>query len=242
KPLSKEKKLEYITAVQCLHRLPGTSHLPASKTRFDDFVTVHVQHRRVLNEYQAALREKRGFKGTPPDWDCSLDVASARSLSESPVFDSMRGLGGNGLDIAEHSGSFRNQSLMAAAGWIAPGSKGGCVIEGPFAPICGNCYLRLGSQSRRTDTADHIEEFRIEFEGTPATETFRVPDEATQRRSQRNGIGIRVPVVRRVLFRNRFQTHTHPDRLFHLHHAFFRIRRTKTSHWTSNWGLSDLLL
>lgn len=40
--LSNAQKLEYITAVQCLQRLPGISNLQGAKTRFDDFQALHV--------------------------------------------------------------------------------------------------------------------------------------------------------------------------------------------------------
>ncbi|KAJ7257172.1 hypothetical protein B0H12DRAFT_1232622 [Mycena haematopus] len=145
--LSNEQKLEYIAAVQCLHRLPSISHLQGAKTRFDDFVALHVVstdavhnvghflpwHRRFLNVYETALRDECGFRGALPYWDWSQDVATGRPLAESPVFDRVYGFGGNGADIPGYEGLFGNKSLLSAAGWVAPGAGGGCVTDGPFA-------------------------------------------------------------------------------------------------------------
>ncbi|KAF7364338.1 Tyrosinase central domain-containing protein [Mycena sanguinolenta] len=235
--LSNEQKLEYITAVQCLHRLPGISHLQGAKTRFDDFAAVHVVsagaihhvghflpwHRRFLHVHEIALREECGFEGALPYWDWSLDVASGRSLSESPVFDPVYGFGGNGLDIADYNGSFENHTLMVAAGWVAPGAGGGCVTDGPFAEfmlsvgpglnITDHCLSRAINDNMQKFLSPArvaelmplttFEEFRIEIEGTPVTKTFRVHD------------GGHIAVGGDM---QRFSSPNDP--LFYLHHAF----------------------
>ncbi|KAJ6551281.1 hypothetical protein B0H19DRAFT_1263951 [Mycena capillaripes] len=146
--LSNIQKLDYITAVQCLQRLPSiTSNLRGARTRFDDFQAIHVVlseevhlvgqflpwHRRLLNLFEIALREECGFQGALPYWDWSRDVDSGIPLAKSPVFDSIYGFGGNGADIPNYAGQFGNLSVMTSAGWVAPGAGGGCVTDGPFA-------------------------------------------------------------------------------------------------------------
>ncbi|KAJ7489295.1 hypothetical protein FB451DRAFT_686309 [Mycena latifolia] len=145
--LSNAQKLEYTTAVQCLQRLPGISHLPGARTRFDDFQALHVLlapevhlvgqflpwHRRLLNMLETALRQECGFQGAIPYWDWSQDVDSGLPLVKSPVFDGVYGFGGNGADVLNYAGQFGNLSLLSSAGWVAPGAGGGCVLDGPFA-------------------------------------------------------------------------------------------------------------
>ncbi|KAJ7888176.1 tyrosinase, partial [Mycena olivaceomarginata] len=173
--LSNEQKSEYITAVQCLHRLPGMSNLQGAKTRFDDFVALHVVstetihnvghflpwHRRFLNIYEISLREECGFRGTLPYWDWSQDVAAGHSLAESPVFDPVYGFGGNGADIPDYNGIFGNNSPKARVGWVTPGAGGGCVTDGPFAEF----MLSVGPGFNITDRCltrainDNMQEF-----------------------------------------------------------------------------------
>ncbi|KAJ7176749.1 tyrosinase [Mycena filopes] len=145
--LNNSQKLDYITAVQCLQRLPTATHLGGAKTRFDDFQAVHVVlatqvhlvgqflpwHRRLLNLFETALRDECGFIGALPYWDWSKDVDSGLPLAQSPVFDAVHGFGGNGASVPNYSGQFSNLSALASAGWVAPGAGGGCVADGPFA-------------------------------------------------------------------------------------------------------------
>ncbi|KAJ7088705.1 tyrosinase [Mycena epipterygia] len=145
--LSNTQKLEYITAVQCLQRLPGISDLQGAKTRFDDFQGLHVVlsedvhlvgqflpwHRRLLNVFETTLRQECGFQGALPYWDWSQDVDSGIPLGKSPVFDAVYGFGGNGIDVPNYTGQFGNLSVLSSAGWVAPGAGGGCVPDGPFA-------------------------------------------------------------------------------------------------------------
>ncbi|KAF8201276.1 monooxygenase [Mycena galopus ATCC 62051] len=146
--LSNSQKSDYITAVQCLQRLPSISNnLRGAKTRFDDFQAIHVTlsldvhlvgqflpwHRRLLNMFEIALRDECGFQGALPYWNWSQDVDSGIPFGKSPVFDAVYGFGGNGADIPNYAGQFGNLSTMASAGWVAPGAGGGCVTDGPFA-------------------------------------------------------------------------------------------------------------
>ncbi|KAF7358946.1 Tyrosinase central domain-containing protein [Mycena sanguinolenta] len=236
--LNNHQKLEYIAAVQCLHRIPSISHLQGAKTRFDDFVALHVVstdavhnvghflpwHRRFLNVYETALRNECGFKGALPYWDWSLDVASGRPLAESPVFDRVFGFGGNGADIDGYEGSFGNKSMLASAGWVAPGSGGGCVTDGPFAQfmlsvgpgydITDHCMTRAINDNMQPFLTPALvaalmplttfEEFRIELEGTPVTETLRVHDAGHNAVDGEMGDRYSSP----------------GDPLFYLHHAF----------------------
>ncbi|KAJ6534938.1 tyrosinase, partial [Mycena capillaripes] len=236
--LSNEQKLEFITAVQCLHQLPGISHLQGAKTRYDDFVAVHVVltenihnvghflpwHRRFLNVYEAALREECGFQGALPYWNWSQDVGSGRPLAESPVFDPIYGFGGNGADIPDYAQKFGRHSRLSSAGWVAPGAGGGCVTDGPFASfmlsvgpginVTNHCMTRaindnmrqFLSPARVADLAlpTTFEEFRIELEGTPVTETMRVHDGGHNAVDGEMGDRYSSP----------------GDPLFYLHHAF----------------------
>ncbi|KAJ7100707.1 tyrosinase [Mycena belliarum] len=145
--LTNSQKASYISAVQCLQRLPGTTNLPGARTRFDDFQAIHVLmseeihlvgqflpwHRRLLNVFETALREECAFHGVIPYWDWSQDVDSGLPLARSPVFDAVHGFGGNGADVPDYAGQFGNLTLLSSAGWVAPGAGGGCVLDGPFA-------------------------------------------------------------------------------------------------------------
>lgn len=81
--MSKKDRKAYIEAVQCLRRLPPKSDpswAPAAKTRFDDFVAIHVNqtlyihgngpfltwHRYFVWAYEQALRNECGYKGYQP--------------------------------------------------------------------------------------------------------------------------------------------------------------------------------
>lgn len=81
--MSKPDRKAYIEAVQCLRTLPSKSDTlwaPAAKTRFDDFVAIHVNqtmyihgnglfltwHRYFVWAYEQALRNECGYKGYQP--------------------------------------------------------------------------------------------------------------------------------------------------------------------------------
>jgi hypothetical protein len=81
--MSKSDRKAYIKAVQCLRTLPSKSDrswAPAAKTRFDDFVAIHVNqtmnihgnglfltwHRYFVWAYEQALRNECGYKGYQP--------------------------------------------------------------------------------------------------------------------------------------------------------------------------------
>lgn len=81
--MSKPDRKAYIKAVQCLRTLPAKSDkswAAAAKTRFDDFVAIHVNqtmyihgnglfltwHRYFVWAYEQALRNECGYKGYQP--------------------------------------------------------------------------------------------------------------------------------------------------------------------------------
>jgi hypothetical protein len=97
--MNKAERKSYISAVQCLQKLPSKSDptfAPAAKSRYDDFVAVHVNqtqlihgnglfltwHRYFVWAYEQALRNECGYKGYQPvcrDPSCYL-----RSVSNLP--------------------------------------------------------------------------------------------------------------------------------------------------------------
>ncbi|KAJ6504088.1 tyrosinase, partial [Mycena vitilis] len=237
--LTNVQKSDYIIAVQCLQRLPSTtSNLRGAMTRFDDFQAIHVVlseavhlvgqflpwHRRLLNLFETALREECGFQGALPYWDWSQDVDSGIPLVQSPVFDAVYGFGGNGADIPNYTGQFGNLSIMASAGWVAPGAGGGCVTDGPFAAYnlsvgpgtntTNHCLQRAfndnirgflsGARVAEVIQQTTFEAFRTQLEGAPVTATMRLHD------AGHNAVGGEMA--------DRFSSPGDP--IFYLHHAF----------------------
>lgn len=162
--LSHEEKLDYVKAVQCLQTLPPRTPANVSsgvRSRFDDFVAVHIQqtltihfsgifqpwHRWFLYSYEKALREECGYKGYQPYWDWPKYAAAPQ---DSPIFDgSETSLGGNG-DYIPHDGpllvSPGNSSLTLQ---LPPGLGSGNVTTGPFA----NMTVNLGPVGGLNGTA-----------------------------------------------------------------------------------------
>lgn len=81
--LSRQERLDYISAAKCLQSKPAltpSSAAPGAKTRFDDFVATHINqtlsihytgnflswHRYFTWIYEEALRNECGYKGTQP--------------------------------------------------------------------------------------------------------------------------------------------------------------------------------
>ncbi|KAE9964858.1 hypothetical protein BLS_008014 [Venturia inaequalis] len=149
--LKNTEKLEYIRAVKCLDSLPSKGNYSAAKTRRDDWTAMHILrsrplspttipgnlstfeilppgvhfngiflpwHRLYIWTFETALIEECGYKGAQPYWDWTVYTARNKlKFADSPLFDPVYGLGGNGVP-----------------------SKGGCVMDGPFA----NLTLTLG--------------------------------------------------------------------------------------------------
>lgn len=81
--MSKPERKEYIKAVQCLRQLPSQSDpvaVPGARTRYDDFVAVHINntrtihatgnfltyHRYLVALYEDALINECSYKGAQP--------------------------------------------------------------------------------------------------------------------------------------------------------------------------------
>ncbi|KAJ6532764.1 tyrosinase [Mycena vulgaris] len=205
--LTSKQKAQYIGAVKCLQRLPATGLIPAARTRFDDFQAAHINltdeihlvgqflpwHRRFLNVFEETLKSECGFKGAVPYWDWSRDVDVFNSIDNSPIFHSVHGFGGNGIDIPGYAGPFNN--LTNLPGWV-PGTGGGCVTTGPFASYnlslgpgtipTNHCLTRAfndafawalsSAQIANTTKQPTFERFRIELEGQPVTPTMKLHD------------------------------------------------------------------
>ncbi|KAI9036121.1 tyrosinase family protein [Aspergillus affinis] len=139
--LSKHERRKYIEAVQCLISKPSQSDpdfAPGARTRFDDFVAVHINqtmyihmtgnfltwHRYFTWAYERALREECGYKGSQPYWAWNKYAADPLN---SPIFDgSDTSMSGDGAYVP-HNGPQVLQGLT-----LPPANGGGCVKEGPF--------------------------------------------------------------------------------------------------------------
>ncbi|KAL4999945.1 hypothetical protein BDV10DRAFT_163623 [Aspergillus recurvatus] len=139
--LSNSERKEYIDAVQCLIDSPSKidpSFAPGARTRFDDFVAVHINqtfyihttgnfltwHRYFTWAYEQALRNECGYKGYQPYWSWPK---YADDPLNSPIFDgSDYSMSGDGSYIP-HDGPEAAPGIV-----LEPGHGGGCVTSGPF--------------------------------------------------------------------------------------------------------------
>ncbi|KAK3996622.1 tyrosinase [Cladorrhinum sp. PSN332] len=128
--MSKETRKSYLDAVTCLAHTPSVlEHLG---TVYDDFPWVHLQmahtthgnasflswHRRFIHLYEKHLQQLCGYNGTLPYWDWTLDW---ESLSDSPVFSSTLGFGGDGdLRLPVTVGGGRCVTTGPLAGHLRP--------------------------------------------------------------------------------------------------------------------------
>ncbi|KAH7374341.1 hypothetical protein BKA66DRAFT_422764 [Pyrenochaeta sp. MPI-SDFR-AT-0127] len=148
-------KKAYIAAVLCLtkssSRLNATEY-PGAKTRYDDFVALHMKysltvhntgnflswHRYFTYAYEEALRVECGYNGTQPYWNWGRYA----NPETSPLFDgsetSLSGQGGN----VTHVGN----------GLKPPGQGGGCITTGPFKDM----KVNLGPLALQADVTDPI--------------------------------------------------------------------------------------
>lgn len=83
--LTKQQRKEYTDAVLCLQSKPAltSATAPGARSRFDDYIVVHVQqtmrnhgstfflpwHRYYVWHYEQALRTECGYKGYQPYWN-----------------------------------------------------------------------------------------------------------------------------------------------------------------------------
>ncbi|PVI06676.1 Di-copper centre-containing protein [Periconia macrospinosa] len=151
--LTKDERLEYIRAVKCIRSKPSklpAGKYPGAKTRYDDFVVVHMNmtpsvhstanfmhwHRYYIWAYETALKTECDFKGSQPYWNWG----KYSDLPTSPIFNGDEwSMGGNGENV-KHSGGMMG---------IPPGEGGGCVTKGPF----GNLTVSLGPLMSTMDPA-----------------------------------------------------------------------------------------
>ncbi|KAI5924999.1 hypothetical protein F4810DRAFT_718825 [Camillea tinctor] len=140
--LEPAEKKAYIDAVLCLTTSPSkldSTQYPGAKTRYDDFVAVHINqtltihgtgnflswHRYFTWAYENVLRTECGYNGSQPYWDWGRWAADPES---SPIFDgSDTSMSGNGEKIEHGSGGF-----------TPAGNGGGCVQTGPFKNMTAN--------------------------------------------------------------------------------------------------------
>ncbi|KAB5582305.1 hypothetical protein GE09DRAFT_1197762 [Coniochaeta sp. 2T2.1] len=139
----------YTAAVNCLMSLPSRNDpltVPGAKSRFDDFVAVHINqtlsihgtanflswHRFFTWTYERALRDECGYRGYQPYWNWGK---SAFDPVNSPYFDgSATSVGGNGEEVPHNC----TNGLPTGLNCIPPGRGGGCVTTGPFKNMSVN--------------------------------------------------------------------------------------------------------
>ncbi|KAM0226857.1 hypothetical protein ACHAP5_012299 [Fusarium lateritium] len=147
KTLSKKEKKSYINAVLCLRKKPSKADptfAPGARTRYDDFVAVHINqtlsihgtgnfftwHRYFTWAFEQALRDECGFKGTQPYWNW-FDTGD---FATNPVFDgSDTSMSGDGSYV-KHNGSVSGMNNIL----LPSGRGGGCIKSGPFAGAIAN--------------------------------------------------------------------------------------------------------
>ncbi|KAI1070988.1 hypothetical protein NW752_002556 [Fusarium irregulare] len=158
KNLSKTERKAYVDAVLCLREKPSKSDpsfAPGARTRYDDFVAVHINqtqsihatgnfftwHRHYVGAYEKALQDECGYNGTQPYWNWF----ETGDIYKNPLFDgSETSMGGDG-EYVKHNGSV---SGNPAGKIIMPSGKGGgCIKSGPFA----NATANLGPPSPGMD-------------------------------------------------------------------------------------------
>ncbi|KAK3361474.1 hypothetical protein B0T24DRAFT_562168 [Lasiosphaeria ovina] len=144
--LPKHERLAYIDAVYCLANKTAQtppSQVPGARSRYDDFVGLHIQqtlfvhsdglflpfHRHLVHLYERALRDECGFRGAQPYWDWTLSYKDPRNSS---VLDGAPwSLGSNGDYIPKRAPTavvFPGRPGFA----FPPATGGGCVQSGPF--------------------------------------------------------------------------------------------------------------
>ncbi|KAH8601982.1 hypothetical protein B0O99DRAFT_681091 [Bisporella sp. PMI_857] len=153
--LTTAERDDYVAAVKCLIASPSklsATQYPGAKTRFDDFVVVHMNmtpnvhgtanflhwHRFYVWAYETALRTECGYKGYQPYWNWGKYA----DPTTSPIFNGdAHSMGGNGEKV-QHAG------FNLGVQFVPPGNGGGCVTTGPFA----NMTINLGPLSPTMDT------------------------------------------------------------------------------------------
>ncbi|KAF1958361.1 Di-copper centre-containing protein [Byssothecium circinans] len=117
--LTTDEKLDYIKAEKCLMSLPPRYGLEGPKSRYDEFIKLHVlaapefhftgsflpYHRLIVHNHYVALQQECNYTGVQPYWNETLDAGNFRN---SIVLDPETGFGGDGTGL------------------------GSCIVNGPF--------------------------------------------------------------------------------------------------------------
>ncbi|KAF2852689.1 Di-copper centre-containing protein [Plenodomus tracheiphilus IPT5] len=146
------EKRAYIAAVLCITKAPSklpSAQYPGAKTRFDDFVAIHMKntmnihgtgnflswHRYYTFAYEEALRVECGYNGTQPYWDWGRYA----NPETSPLFDgSDTSMGGQGEKVTHNSNGLK-----------PAGNGGGCIASGPLKGM----QVNLGPLAAMSDTS-----------------------------------------------------------------------------------------
>lgn len=144
--MCKSERRAWTRAVNCLLATPSKldpAKYPGAKSRYDDFVAIHIEqtftihgtanflswHRLFTWDFEQALRNECGYTGYQPYWNWGR---WAMDPINSPLFDgSDTSISGNGSP-APHGCS------QTAAVCVPPGIGGGCVTSGPFVNMTVN--------------------------------------------------------------------------------------------------------
>ncbi|RBR27135.1 uncharacterized protein FIESC28_00079 [Fusarium coffeatum] len=147
KTLSKKDKKAYIGAVLCLRKKPSKADpafAPGARTRYDDFVAVHINqtlsihgtgnfltwHRYYTWAYEKALQDECGYKGTQPYWNWF----ETGDFATNPLFD------GSDTSMSGDGKFFKHNGSVSGGGniFLPSGNGGGCIETGPFAGEVAN--------------------------------------------------------------------------------------------------------
>ncbi|KAI1097551.1 Di-copper centre-containing protein [Jackrogersella minutella] len=171
--LSGKDRTAYTAAVLCLQKLPArtpTSLVPGVRSRYDDFVAIHINqtsnihytgtflawHRWFTYTYEQALRNECGYTGYQPYWNWAL---YAEDPTSSPIFDgSEYSMSGNGQHIP-NKGPLKLGLPGYPPVYIPAGSGGGCVTSGPFKDM----KVNLGPVSLPTNNGTLVTGSGLEY-------------------------------------------------------------------------------
>ncbi|KAL5411653.1 hypothetical protein PMIN06_003663 [Paraphaeosphaeria minitans] len=146
------EKKAYIAAVLCIAKAPSklsATSYPGAKSRYDDFVAIHMKntmsihgtgnflswHRYFTFAYEQALRTECGYNSTQPYWDWGRWASSPET---SPIFDgSETSISGQGEKVTHNSNGMK-----------PAGNGGGCIASGPFKDM----KVNLGPMATLGDT------------------------------------------------------------------------------------------
>ncbi|KAH6654217.1 hypothetical protein BKA67DRAFT_564442 [Truncatella angustata] len=147
-----EEKLTYTNAIKCLMGAPSkipTDVAPGAKSRYDDFVAIHINQTKTIHNtgnffswhryftwaFEKALQDECGYQGTIPYWNWGK---SAVDPIDSPYLDgSQYSQGGNGI-WAPHNCTRPGSLYAPCISPVVEGRGGGCVETGPYVGVEAN--------------------------------------------------------------------------------------------------------